>query len=194
MVKRRMRVQIRPRIIFRLPSTTSSAPMLTSWILLLLTKSSALLTFSNFWTRSLGLEAYLPRDSWERISSRWMRRVPSERSVHRSLMTRPRAEILLLSLQAEARQKQGAGAEASGGGDIPFREGLLLHNNPLLLKGSHDACAALEAARGVSEEVKRRTEESGGVVRVLTWGSAVNNTAAWDPVRSCNVRVADPRL
>jgi hypothetical protein len=44
-------------MILLLPSTTSSAPVLVSWILLLRMKSSDLLTFSNFWTRSLGREA-----------------------------------------------------------------------------------------------------------------------------------------
>lgn len=57
MVNRRMRVHIRPRMILLLPSTTSSAPVLVSWILLLRMKSSDLLTFSNFCTRSLGREA-----------------------------------------------------------------------------------------------------------------------------------------
>lgn len=47
-----------------------------------------------------------------------MRRVPSERSVHRSLMARPRTESLLLSLQAWARQRRGAGAEGKWGAQL----------------------------------------------------------------------------
>src|ERR1700760_492355 len=73
MVKRRIKVQMRPKIILRFPSTTSSAPMLVVWMPLLLMKSKAIFAFSNFCTRNLGLEAYLPSDSSPRISRRWMR-------------------------------------------------------------------------------------------------------------------------
>lgn len=57
MVKRRMRVQIRPRMILLFPSTTSSAPIFVIWMPRRLMKSSDLFTFSNFCTRSLGREA-----------------------------------------------------------------------------------------------------------------------------------------
>ncbi|CAN7948238.1 unnamed protein product [Ixodes hexagonus] len=55
MAKRRMMVQMRPRVILTLPSTISSAPMETSFTPLLAMKSSALFTLAILWKRILPL-------------------------------------------------------------------------------------------------------------------------------------------
>lgn len=73
--------------------------MFVNWIFRAFIKSSAILTFSNRCTRSFGRAAYRPNESCERISRRWMRAMPSERSVTRLSMCTFRALSLLLSLR-----------------------------------------------------------------------------------------------
>uniref|UniRef100_A0A2M4D3B1 Uncharacterized protein n=1 Tax=Anopheles darlingi TaxID=43151 RepID=A0A2M4D3B1_ANODA len=62
MAKRRIMVQIIPRVIFRLPSTISSAPIDTSFTPFDAMKSSALFTLAILWKR------ILPRSGFGRVS------------------------------------------------------------------------------------------------------------------------------
>lgn len=157
MVKRRINVHINPKINLRFPSTISSAPMLYRPIPRPLMNSRDLWTFSHFWTRSRGFEAYFPRDSFPRISRRWIRltceaqrqaRAPRGGGWWHTPSPRPvfsestgliwRTASLELSLlagtQGECHFEDGGEAEYT-----PLPEGLVLGDDPLGARGHGEA-------------------------------------------------------